>query len=98
MGGGTEFPDLKWGNVDESFKRIFMSGNDEKAKAYWDARLQFSEEDGGVTFKPRKGSGVFWVNLDEVGFGSGKVSHAGLLVEEGEKVGMNIWVKRSFGW
>ena len=52
----------------------------------------------GTTFKPRKGSGIFWVNLHESGFGDQRVRHAGLPVREGEKVGMNIWVKRDFGW
>ena len=72
---------------------------------YWRERIEIKDNGNkafqhgkGTTFKPRKGSGVFWVNLHESGFGDQRVTHAGLPVREGEKVGMNIWVKRDFGW
>lgn len=72
---------------------------------FWKARIEIESEEGvtsqhahGTIFKPRKGSGVFWVNLHESGFGDTRVTHAGLPVQEGQKIGMNIWVKRDFGW
>jgi prolyl 4-hydroxylase len=37
------------------------------------------------------------VNLNEEGEGDGRVVHAGLPVEEGEKIGLNIWPRRFFG-
>lgn len=99
-GGGTEFPDLQWNmqNLDASGVR----GTTE----FWQERIDFpsqqeqAEEMGpsGISFKPRKGSGVFWVNLLPIGYGDERVKHAGLPVEQGQKVGMNIWVKRDFGW
>ena len=73
--------------------------------SFWMERVEIkdigsktSQRAKGTTFKPRKGSGIFWVNLRESGFGDQRVRHAGLPVREGEKVGMNIWVKRDFGW
>ncbi len=91
-GGMTEFPDLK-----------FHASN--KSGEFWDERITFgrstgdkTDEGAGIAFKPRKGSGVFWVNLQESGLGDDRVRHAALPVEEGTKVGMNIWVKRDFGW
>jgi prolyl 4-hydroxylase len=68
---------------------------------FWKERIEIERNDNeisGVIFKPRKGSGVFWVNLHESGFGDRRARHAGLPVQEGQKVGMNIWVKRDFGW
>jgi len=93
----TDFPDLR-----------FHPSN--KSAAFWDERIIFgkstgerepsdeSDEGVGMAFKPRKGSGIFWVNLQESGLGDDRVRHAALPVEEGVKVGMNIWVKRDFGW
>jgi hypothetical protein len=73
--------------------------------SYWKERVEIKGREDmtlqraqGTTFKPRKGRGVFWVNLHESGFGDQRVRHAGLPVREGQKVGMNIWVKRDFGW
>lgn len=98
-GGATEFPDLKWEDVDDSFKTTIDGEPDGTEKIHWAERVSIDKSgEGGITFKPRKGSGVFWVNLTPEGLGNEKVSHAGLPVEGGEKVGMNIWVKRDFGW
>jgi prolyl 4-hydroxylase len=104
LGGGTEFPDL---NLDESSIFAKKRGQAEAMEQldFWKTRIEIerkenetSEHAQGVIFKPRKGSGVFWVNLHESGFGDQRVRHAGLPVHEGQKVGMNIWVKRDFGW
>lgn len=52
----------------------------------------------GVKFKPIEGNAVFWVNIDEKGEGDRRVVHAGLPVGEGEKIGMNIWPRKFYGW
>ncbi len=45
----------------------------------------------GVTFKPRKGSAVFWMNFDSEGRGYTETIHAVMPVMGGTKVGLNIW-------
>lgn len=55
-------------------------------------------EEGGVKVKPVRGNALFWVNLDEEGKGDGRVVHAGLPVDEGEKIGLNIWPRKYFGY
>jgi prolyl 4-hydroxylase len=55
-------------------------------------------DEKGVSFRPKKGSGLFWVNLKPDGMGDDRLLHAGLPLKEGRKVGMNIWVKTDFGW
>ena len=57
---------------------------------------QFIECDGdgkveGVTFKAKKGSAVFWMNFDPDGRGYKETIHAGMPVESGHKIGLNIW-------
>lgn len=55
---------------------------------------EFIECDGvnqGTTFKPRKGSAVFWQNFDADGKGHKDTIHAGLPVQSGTKIGLNIW-------
>jgi prolyl 4-hydroxylase len=104
LGGGTEFPDLNLKNS----TILAIKGSPTEASQqldFWKKRIEIerkenkiSEHAQGVIFKPRKGSGVFWVNLYESGFGDQRARHAGLPVQEGQKVGMNIWVKRDFGW
>ena len=76
-----------------------------KKLGFWKERVEVEDAENqtlqftkGTIFKPRKGCGIFWVNLHETGFGDQRVRHAGLPVHEGEKIGMNIWVKRDFGW
>jgi prolyl 4-hydroxylase len=54
-------------------------------------------EDGGLAFKPIPGNALFWVNLLPNGTGDARTLHAGLPVEGGIKVGMNIWPRRFFG-
>ena len=48
----------------------------------------------GLAVAPRAGSGVFWLNLDESGQGDERTIHAGLPIDSGSKVGMNIWIKK----
>lgn len=102
VGGNTEFPDLKMDREAQTAR------NADVGTEFWEERMTSGQENqdtgsdrtggSGVAFKPRKGSGIFWVNLHASGFGDDRVSHAALPVEAGEKIGMNIWVKRDFGW
>ncbi|KAE9988910.1 hypothetical protein EG328_005620 [Venturia inaequalis] len=45
----------------------------------------------GVTFKPVRGNAVYWENYGADGKGFEETWHAGLPVESGVKVGLNIW-------
>ncbi|KAF5637178.1 prolyl 4-hydroxylase alpha subunit [Fusarium sp. NRRL 52700] len=47
----------------------------------------------GVTFKPIKGSAVFWENMYPNGSFHPDVRHASLPIKSGQKLGLNI-----FGW
>ncbi|KAF2740630.1 hypothetical protein EJ04DRAFT_507656 [Polyplosphaeria fusca] len=48
--------------------------------------------DEGVTFRPIPRNAVFWRNL-KGGRGDRRTLHAGLPVQRGEKLGMNIWTR-----
>lgn len=48
--------------------------------------------DEGVTFRPIARNAVFWRNL-KGGKGDRRTLHAGLPVQRGEKLGMNIWTR-----
>ncbi|KAH6676426.1 hypothetical protein B0J14DRAFT_354084 [Halenospora varia] len=88
LGGETWFPKLEipapFSNSNENGNRTF---GDEK----WTRNVE-----GGVNFKARKGSAVFWVNLHANGTGDRRTVHAGLGVERGMKVAMNIWPRALF--
>ncbi|CAK4031643.1 related to oxidoreductase, 2OG-Fe(II) oxygenase family family [Lecanosticta acicola] len=45
----------------------------------------------GVTFKPRAGNAVFWMNFDAEGKGYRDTIHSGMPVLSGQKIGLNIW-------
>lgn len=77
-GGGTNFPFLAQPN-DTRWCDVIEC--DEEAK------------DGfqGTTFKPVKGSAVFWENFYPNGSWHHGVYHASLPVKSGVKVGLNIW-------
>ena len=49
------------------------------------------DEKNGVTFLPKAGAAVFWENFDSEGKIWKEVLHAGMPVESGIKVGLNIW-------
>jgi len=57
----------------------------------------YAHPDGGLVFPPIKGNAVFWMNLFSNGTGDKRTLHAGLPLEEGSKIGMNIWVRKFFG-
>lgn len=83
-GGGTEFPRIvgpKGGRWEE-----FLDTTEAL-----DPRSGKNVTVEGVTFKPIKGNAVFWENTDRDGRGYEETWHAGLPVEKGSKVGLNIW-------
>ncbi|EMD00758.1 hypothetical protein BAUCODRAFT_144379 [Baudoinia panamericana UAMH 10762] len=57
----------------------------------WCQFVECNVQSEGVTFKPRKGAAVFWENFDAEGRGYRETMHAGLPVESGTKIGLNIW-------
>ncbi|KAL4884626.1 hypothetical protein BJY04DRAFT_215090 [Aspergillus karnatakaensis] len=77
-GGGTNFPYLRKPRGERWCSFIECGGESES-------------QSQGVTFKPIKGNAIFWMNLRADGSGYPETWHASLPVEEGEKVGMNIW-------
>ncbi|RDW86516.1 oxidoreductase, 2OG-Fe(II) oxygenase family [Aspergillus mulundensis] len=79
-GGGTNFPLLRKPR-DKKWCAFIECGDDEGQ----------TEKREGVTFKPIKGNAVFWENLRPDGSGWPETWHAAFPVEEGEKVGLNIW-------
>ena len=79
-GGGTEFP--------------MLEGKDRDSGGGWCDFVDCGKGRGGVggvAFRPRKGSAVFWLNFDGEGRGIRETVHAGLPVTGGVKVGLNIW-------
>jgi prolyl 4-hydroxylase len=82
IGGGTQFPLLDV-PTDERWCEFVNC----------DAEL-----DDGVVFRPVKGNAVFWRNLrndpgTRKNVGDRRTVHAGLPVQRGKKLGMNIWTR-----
>ena len=91
-GGGTEFPLLRFNEdpewcayIDCATSSLTMQGEVE------------SEKPKPVVFKPLPGNAVYWENFRSDGSGRGyrETWHAGLPVQSGLKIGLNIW---SWGW
>ncbi|KAK0119891.1 hypothetical protein ONS95_011320 [Cadophora gregata] len=78
--GGTNFP------------RISVPGGVLDKEERGKGRYGRTEKGDGIVFRPIVGNGMFWVNLRADGKGDEKVLHAGLVVEEGSKTGLNIWM------
>lgn len=74
-GGGTHFPKLS-GPAEKKWCEAIECGDDAAQ---------------GVTFKPKKGAAVFWLNFDAEGRGNKDTIHAGMPVTSGQKIGLNIW-------
>ncbi len=86
-GGGTEFPLLgRWTGDGRWCAFVECGGEGDEA-----------EGRAGTTFKPVAGNAIFWENFRPDGTGRGYEEswHAGLPVQKGTKVGLNIW---SWGW
>lgn len=84
QGGGTEFP-LLGTRTDQRWCRFVECPDGGQAED--------GEIETGTVFKPVAGNAVYWENFRSDGTGRGyKESwHAGLPVEKGVKVGLNIW-------
>ena len=76
-GGGTNFPRFEMPH-DSRWCDFIECGQSERGVE-------------GVTFKPRKGNAVFWMNFDSNGVGYKDTIHAGMPVTKGQKIGLNIW-------
>jgi prolyl 4-hydroxylase len=85
FGGGTEFPRLTrpkgqhWCDIIECPSEQGEDEGNEK------------EKEKGVVFKPMPGSAVYWENFDSNGNGWDELWHSGMQVEQGIKIGLNIW-------
>ncbi|KAH8892557.1 2OG-Fe(II) oxygenase family oxidoreductase [Thozetella sp. PMI_491] len=55
------------------------------------SKFAIPEDGKGLLVKPRRGNAVFWNNLLADGAGDTRTVHAGLQVESGTKIGLNIW-------
>ncbi|KAL5120148.1 hypothetical protein ACEQ8H_001974 [Pleosporales sp. CAS-2024a] len=62
---------------------------DERWCAYVDCDAEMED---GLVFRPVQGNAVFWRNMAG-GRGDWRTAHAGLVVQRGEKVGMNVWTR-----
>jgi prolyl 4-hydroxylase len=92
-GGYTYFPEV---NVLD--KDAEAGGH---LESMWDGKAERGEKNGekkGIRFKPIAGNAIFWINLDADGKGDKRLVHAGEPVEDGEKIGMNLWPRKYFGY
>ncbi|KAK7414377.1 hypothetical protein QQX98_006742 [Neonectria punicea] len=93
-GGGTEFPllprpegETEWCKFVECERK--QEGGEEQQQ---DGEKEGGEEHNhGVVFKVVPGNAVYWENFARDGRGYEDTWHAGLPVDEGVKVGLNIW-------
>lgn len=78
---GTHFPFLKvdWCSENDQWCRLID--------------CDASSAINGTVFKALEGSAIFWRNLDDAGVGDPRVLHEGMMVESGEKIGLNIWTR-----
>jgi prolyl 4-hydroxylase len=94
-GGETWFP-----KVDATYSSADRRATDDNMEDWYGDKVlreETKEENSGVKFRPIVGNAIFWVNLNAKGEGDRRVVHAGLPVEDGEKIGLNIWPRRFFG-
>lgn len=89
VGGGTEFPLLRTRAEKKGELCRFMECTETEGE-----NGDEDEDAQGVVFKAVPGNAVYWENFAPDGRGFDETWHAGLPVEKGVKVGLNIW---SFG-
>jgi prolyl 4-hydroxylase len=80
VGGGTQFP-------------LLDAPEDERWCAYVNCDAEMKD---GVVFRPVQGNAVFWRNMKDGGkglVGDRRTVHAGLPVQRGSKIGMNVWTR-----
>ena len=90
-GGGTEFPSLR-PKADMRWCQ-FVECRQQRSTPEGGEETQDDQQGVGVVFKPLPGNAVYWENFRSHGSGRGydETWHAGLPVEKGVKVGLNIW-------
>ena len=92
-GGGTNFPRIpKPSPMPEEWCDFLECGEEGRTRNV----LAGGDAEGleGLTFKPVKGSAVYWENLRPHSAGRGgyeETWHAGLPVKKGTKIGLNVW-------
>ncbi len=94
VGGGTEFPLLDRWTTDERWCKFVECGETGQGdSAQKEKQSQSPPRRPGTVFKAVAGNAVFWENFrpDSTGRGYDETWHAGLPVERGTKVGLNIW-------
>ncbi|KAF2030066.1 hypothetical protein EK21DRAFT_112359 [Setomelanomma holmii] len=97
-GGYTNFPAVEPASPTTASSSLT---SDIDLATWYGEKVAIGEKDAkpsGVKFKPIRGNAVFWVNVDKHGRGDRRVVHAGLPVGEGEKIGLNIWPRKWYGW
>jgi prolyl 4-hydroxylase len=81
IGGGTQFP-------------LLDAPTDERWCEFVNCDAELED---GVVFRPIQGNAVFWRNLKKDGgekyAGDRRTVHAGLPVQRGNKLGMNVWTR-----
>ncbi|KAM3501059.1 hypothetical protein MY11210_009428 [Beauveria gryllotalpidicola] len=81
---------------------VYLQDSCSRGETYFPELAAVSEEadggkfaravgDKGLLVKPVRGNGIFWNNIYPNGSGDPRVIHAGLPVESGVKVGLNMW-------
>lgn len=93
VGGGTDFPLLRRPSADARWCR-FIECPDETNDSSSSSSTDTNNNNRGVVFKPVVGNAVYWENFPPgtvAGPGYDESWHAGLPVEVGVKVGLNIW-------
>ncbi|OAL73643.1 hypothetical protein A7D00_1671 [Trichophyton violaceum] len=85
-GGGTHFPNLRMPEEDPGWCEFIECDLDESGEART-----------GITFKPISGNAVFWENIWPKGERYQETLHAGLQIESGTKIGLNIWSWHGIG-
>ncbi|KAH7160019.1 hypothetical protein B0J13DRAFT_581109 [Dactylonectria estremocensis] len=95
QGGGTAFPLIRRPQGKEARREWcrFIECDDEEEVEHQSEEKQNKDQSKkqGVVFKVVPGNAVYWENFAPDGRGYEKTWHAGLPVDEGLKVGLNIW-------
>lgn len=95
--GGSEKPSNRLGSI-----FAYLDDDCERGETYFPFlpsvlesadgnKFALAAGDTGLLVKPRRGNAIFWNNLHANGSGDERTAHAGIAVESGTKIGLNIW-------